>query len=96
VAFFYFVVLRRNNHQSSKLNISSHEQQIESEGEIEDEDSINIYSKEQNPILFENDEPISDDEQVRKFKFQVYCVASCMSKLILFCDSSRRDNQVLQ
>jgi len=65
--FFDFVILNRNIHQSSKLNISSHEQQIESEGEIEDEDSINIYSKEQNPILFENDEQISDDEQVRKF-----------------------------
>jgi hypothetical protein len=49
-----------------KLNISSHEQQIESEGEIEDEDSRNIYSKEQNPAVFENDEQISDDEQVRK------------------------------
>jgi hypothetical protein len=48
-----------------KLNISSlHEQQIESEGEIEDDDSVNIYSKEQNPILFENDEQMSDDEQV--------------------------------
>jgi hypothetical protein len=55
----------RINHQSSKLNTSSHEQQIESEGEIEDDDSVNIYSKEQNPILFENDEQISDDEQVR-------------------------------
>jgi len=59
----------RNNHQSSKLNTSSHEQQVESEGEIEDEDSINIYSKEQNPILFENDEQISDDEQVRMVFF---------------------------
>jgi hypothetical protein len=49
------------------LNISSNEQQIESEGEMEDDDSINIYSKEQNPITFENDEQISDDEQVRKF-----------------------------
>jgi hypothetical protein len=70
--FFNFLIFiyfnRNNNHQSSslKLNVSSHEQQIESDGEIEDEDSINIYSKEQNSILFENDEQISDDEQVEK------------------------------
>ena len=60
----FFFLFFRTNHPSFKLNISSNEQQNESEGEIEDEDSINIYSKEQNPILYENDEPISDDEQV--------------------------------
>ncbi|CAF4374893.1 unnamed protein product, partial [Rotaria sordida] len=45
------------------LNILSQEQQIESDGEIEDDESINIFSKEQNSTLFENDEQISDDEQ---------------------------------
>ncbi|CAF1322639.1 unnamed protein product [Rotaria sordida] len=61
--------LHLNSHQnnqissSSKLNILSQEQQIESDGEIEDDESINIFSKEQNSTLFENDEQISDDEQ---------------------------------
>lgn len=54
----------RTNHSSSKLNISSHGQPVESDGEIDDDDSINIYSKGINPILFENDEGMSDDDQV--------------------------------
>lgn len=62
IYLFHFL---RNNQPSLKLNTSSYEQQIESEGEMEDEDSINIYSKEQNSILYENDEQISDDEQVK-------------------------------
>jgi hypothetical protein len=45
---------------------------------MEEEDSINIYSKEQNPILFEHNEQISDDEQVRK-------------SFLLFFDSSGSD-----
>ncbi|CAF5010629.1 unnamed protein product, partial [Rotaria sp. Silwood1] len=53
----------QNNHSLSKSNISLHEQQIESDGEIDDDDSINIFSKEQHSTLFENDEQISDDEQ---------------------------------
>ena len=41
------------------------QQPVESDGELEDDDSIHIYSKEANPILFENDEgTISDNEQV--------------------------------
>lgn len=46
-------------------SFAAEQQPVESDGEIEDDDSIHIYSKETNPILFENDEgTISDDEQV--------------------------------
>ncbi|CAF4731105.1 unnamed protein product, partial [Rotaria socialis] len=61
--------LHLNSHQnnvsisaSTKLNIS-HEQSVESDGEMEDDDSANIFSKEQHPILYEHDEQMSDDEQ---------------------------------
>ena len=51
------VIFLRTNHFSSKFNI---DQPVESD----DDDSINIYSKVTNPILFENDEGMSDDDQV--------------------------------
>ncbi|CAF1673383.1 unnamed protein product, partial [Adineta ricciae] len=46
-----------------KSSLSSNGQHVESEAEIEDDDSINIYAKEQNSMIFEHDEQISDDEQ---------------------------------
>ncbi|CAF1667226.1 unnamed protein product, partial [Adineta ricciae] len=46
-----------------KSSLSSNGRHVESEAEIEDDDSINIYTKEQNSMIFENDEQISDDEQ---------------------------------
>lgn len=49
---------------------------MESDAEVEDDDGMNILAKEQNPIAYEHDEQISDDEPVRiyliRFSFKTY------------------------
>lgn len=54
ITFCYYCVFRINL-QSNKLN------------ESDEED--NISTKEQNSIVFENDEPLSDDEQVSTIEY---------------------------
>jgi len=67
-----FFIRYRNNHQSfspPKLNISLQQpSHVEFEGEIDDDEHrLNIDdSKEQNTMIFDNDEQSSDDEQVRQ------------------------------
>jgi hypothetical protein len=68
----FFFIRYRNNHQSfspPKLNISLRQpSHVEFEGEIDDDEHrLNIDdSKEQNTMIFDNDEQSSDDEQVRQ------------------------------